>query len=138
MTDKAYQVSMEFQPGVRRRLVLVSSDKAFAESLRSHLAVEFDVLMARNAGEAAAKAQAVSSHMVIVDLGAPVLGMAALGRLKSLSPSPIVCSLVVPGASTTESGFEFDYVLARPTSGADMPERIRFILAKAKGESNIA
>lgn len=138
MGDKAYQVSMEFQPVVRRRLVLVSSDKAFAESLRSHLAVEFDVLMAKNAGEAAAKAQAVPSHLVIVDLGAPVLGMAALDRLKSLRPAPIVCSLIVPGATPTESGFEFDYVLARPASGADLPERIRFILAKAKGEESKA
>ena len=96
MKDRAYQVSMELEPGVRRRLVLVSSDKAFAESLRSHLAVDFDVLMAKNAGEAAAKSQAVPPHMVIVDLGAPVLGMAALDRLKTLRPAPIVCSLVIP------------------------------------------
>jgi DNA-binding response OmpR family regulator len=117
---------------MRKRVIVVSSDRSFAESLRSHLAAEFDVLLARDAGEAASKAQAVSVDLAIVDLGAPVLGLAALSRLKALQPRPIICALAVPEDPAASSQFDFDYILGRPATGADLPERVRFILAKAE------
>lgn len=115
----------------RRTVVVVSHDRAFAESLRSHLAGDFDVLLARDGGEAAAKAQAVKVDVALVDLGSPVLGMSALGRMKSGDTPPLICALALPGAPAAQDQFDFDYVLARPTSGANLPERVRFILAKA-------
>ncbi|MBI2843385.1 MAG: response regulator transcription factor [Armatimonadetes bacterium] len=118
----------------RKRIVIASNDRAFAESLRSHLAVEFDVLLARNGGEAAAKAQAVSVDVAIVDLGCPILGISALARLRDLTPMPVICALVMPSASSAQSQFDFDYVLARPKTGADLPDRIRFILARSASD----
>ncbi len=119
-----------------KRIVVVSSDRAYAESLRSHLAQEFDVLLARNAGEAAAKSQAVPIHVAVVDLGSPILGISALARLAQSKPPAIICALVSPEAPSARHQFEFDYVLARPDTGADLPERIRFILAKAESKAD--
>ncbi|MEN6373015.1 MAG: hypothetical protein ABFD64_13485 [Armatimonadota bacterium] len=119
------------QPSSRKVVIVVSSDRALAESLRSNLAKEFDVLLARDGGEAAAKAQAVKVDIALVDLGAPVLGVSALGRMTSHVSTPVICALVKPEAAQAQTQFDFDYVLARPTNGADLPERVRFILAKA-------
>ncbi|HOM71015.1 MAG TPA: hypothetical protein PLZ21_00990 [Armatimonadota bacterium] len=120
----------------RRKLVMVvSSDKSYAESLRSHLARDFDVLMAKDGGEAAAKSNAVKVDVVVVDLGSPVLGISALSRIKNVVSSPLICALTKPEIPSAKSQFDFDYVLARPTSGADLPDRVRFILAKAGNET---
>ena len=119
----------------RRLVVVVSSDRTFAESLRSHLAGEFDVLLARDGGEAAAKAQAVTVDIALVDLGSPVLGMSALARMKNVEPAPIICALALPEAPSAQAQFDFDYVLARPETGVDLPERVRFILTKAESKS---
>jgi DNA-binding response OmpR family regulator len=119
----------------RKVVVVVSSDRTFAESLRSHLAREFDVLLARDGGEAAAKAQVVPIDVAVVDLGAPLLGMSALSRMKSMASAPVICALALPGAPPAQAQFDFDYVLARPASGADLPERVRFILAKAASKA---
>jgi len=122
---------VEQQPAKRKVVVVVSSDRALAESLRSHLARDFDVLLARDGGEAAAKAQAVKVDIALVDLGAPVLGISALGRMKNHVSAPVVCALAKPEAPQAQAQFDFDYILARPSSGADLPERVKFILAKA-------
>src|SRR3990172_882654 len=116
----------------RRRVLVVSSDGTFAESLRSHLAGEFDVLLAKNAGEAAAKAQAVQIDLALGDLGSPILGMPALGRMRGGVPRPVVFALAVPESPPAQSQFDFAYVIARPQPGADVPDRVRFILAKAE------
>jgi DNA-binding response OmpR family regulator len=116
----------------RARVVVVSSDGMYAESLRSHLAAEFDVLMARNAGEAAAKAQAVSVDVAVVDLGSTILGLPALSRMRNLECVPVICCLATPGCQVDQSQFDFDFVLARPSSASELPDRIRFILAKAE------
>lgn len=131
MEDVLRGMPVEQQQLKRRVVIVVSSDRALAESLRSHLAKEFDVLLARDGGEAAAKAQAVKVDVALVDLGAPVLGVSAFGRMKSYVSSPIICALVKPEAPKAQTQFDFDYVLARPSNGADLPERVRFILAKA-------
>lgn len=117
---------------VRKRVVVVSSDRDYAESLRSHLAKSFDVLLAKNGGEAAAKAQAVPIDLAVVDLGSAILGISALVRIRSLPTGTIICALAVPDAPPAQSQFDFDFVLARPSSGADLPERIGFILAKSE------
>lgn len=127
--------STESCPQARTRIVVVSSDRDYSESLRSHLAGEYDVLLARNGGEAAAKAQAVSVDVAVVDLGSAILGMSALCRMRSLPSAPVICALALPEAPPAQSQFDFDYVLARPSNGAELPERIRFILAKAKSVS---
>lgn len=116
----------------RRRIVIVSSDEKFAEWLRGQLAGEFDVLIARHAGEAVAKSKAVGVGIALVDLGAPLLGAPALTQLKQLDPSPVICALAIPDAPDTHPQIEFDYVLARPSSASDMAERIRFIQAKVR------
>lgn len=116
----------------RRVVVVVSSDRAFSESLRSHLAREFDVLLARDGGEAAAKAQAVTVDIALVDLGSPVLGMSALSRMKNTISASVICALALPESPAAKAQFDFDYIIARPANGADLPERVRFILAKAE------
>jgi DNA-binding response OmpR family regulator len=134
MTELARERVSKSDPAVgfapRPRIAVVSSDVAYAESLRSHLAAGFDVLMARNAGEAAAKALSVHINLVIVDLGKPVLGIPALSRMRELKEPPIICGLAPVDDNTAQSQFEFDFVLARPSSGADLPDRVKFILAK--------
>jgi len=120
----------------RKVVVVVSSDRIFAESLRSHLAREFDVLLARNGGEAAAKAVAVHVDVAVVDLGSPILGLSALGRMRDLNPAPILCALAVPEPHSAKLDFDFDYVLARPARGSDLPERIRFVLAKSASQDS--
>jgi DNA-binding response OmpR family regulator len=132
----AHEVPEEVAARKRKLVMVVSSDREFAESLRSHLAGEFDVLVARNAGEAAAKAQAVRTDLAVVDLGAPLLGISALGRMRELHPAPVICALALPEVPAAHSQFDFDYVLARPATGADLPERIRFIVAKAKRKTS--
>ncbi len=134
MSDVAQNRRVETFPdefsGSRKRLVVVSSDSTYSESLRSHLASGFDVLMARNAGEAAAKAFAVHVDLVVVDLGKPVLGIPALSRMRDLSDPPIICGLAPVDDTSAQAKFDYDFVLARPDTGANLPDRIRFILAK--------
>ncbi len=114
----------------RKIIIVASSDRLFAESLRSHLAKGFDVLLAKDCGEASTKAQATSAHLVIIDLEPPLMGMAALSRLRDLREPPLVCALALPKSPTDVELFDFDYVLARPENGSSIPERIRFIFAK--------
>lgn len=134
--DRSLPIRVAQDPTRRRRIVVVSGDREFAESLRGQLAIAFDVLLARNAGEAAAKAQAVSVDMVIVDLGVPVLGVPALTRMREFEYVPVICGLTpVADPTSARSIFDFDFVLARPTSAAELPDRIRFILAKVEGRN---
>jgi DNA-binding response OmpR family regulator len=129
----AYSFPVEQRVEHKRKLVVVvSSDRTFAESLRSHLAKEFDVLLARDGGEAASKAQMVTVDVALVDLGRPVLGISALDRMKNGISSPVICALVQPGSPSAQDQFDFDHVFARPRSGADIPDRVRFILAKSE------
>lgn len=115
----------------RIRVVVVCSDRAYSESLRSHLAADYDVLLARNAGEAAAKAQALSLDVVVVDMGVQILGLSALARMRQLDPAPVICCLATAETMAAKCESDFDFVLARPSTGAELPDRIRFILAKA-------
>jgi DNA-binding response OmpR family regulator len=130
MEEHAHDINPGRAPRRRKLVVVISSDRAFAESLRSNLARDFDVLLARDGGEAAAKSQAVQVDLALVDLGSPILGVSALGRMRGLNPQPIICALALPEGPLAQSRFDFDYVLARPDSGIDFPDRVRFILAK--------
>lgn len=125
--------SHKWQPQLNRnRIVVVSSDEKFAEWLRGQLAGEFDVLIARHAGEAVAKAKAAAVGIALIDVGAPLLGAPALAQIKSMIPAPVVCALAFPGASETLPQFDFDFILARPSSAEDMSDRLKFILAKIR------
>lgn len=123
-------ISADQQPEKRKLVMIVSSDKIYAEALRSHLARQYDVILARYGGEAAAKAVAVHIDLALVDLGAPILGLEALARVRGLQHPPVFCALATPRSSEAHSEFIFDYVLARPTDGSELVERVRFVLGK--------
>ena len=68
--------------------------------------------------------------LAIVDLGRPILGIPALSRMRELKDPPTICGLAPVDDNSPQTDFDFDFMLARPSSGADLPDRVRFIMAK--------
>ena len=121
-----------------KTILVVDSDKSAAENTRRLLIqYGFNALVARDSETMFAILQRDAIHLVVLELGAPGLGLEICTKLRAKSQVPVIIVSELADASDRIVGLEMgaDDYMGKPINPRELVARIKAVLRRSAGEA---